>query len=226
MGFAWLEALLPLILDSKIPCLLSFLLKTEEKLLSRKRKPRYDSVEAATVARTNAPRIPLGYEGASHLVARGLMEIVEEEVTSVSDPFGEKVRLTPVIASSPDGRRPEEQLPPVHGREVREPPRKRYFTWRTDQRLTMSDPFPPTEQVCLQICQRIGRARIPVLLILASKGYFVKNIADGQGLRWEKRFWSLAVGAEESAVLEGEAGKGGAKGWLKGVDLVSLSNSN
>lgn len=183
----------------------------EEKQLARKRKPRYDSIEKATQARTKAPRIPLGYEGASYLVRRGLMEIVEEEEAAVADPFGQKKRLTPTIASSPDGRRPEEEEAPVHNTMPTEPQRKRAFTWRTDQRLTMTDPFPPTEATCLEICKRIGRARIPVLLILASRGYFVKNIADGQGLRWEKRFWALAVGAEEQAVLEGEAGKGGAK---------------
>jgi len=159
----------------------------EEKALARKRKPRYASVEAATTARSNAPRIPLGYEGASRLVSRGLMEIVEEDTSAVSDPFGQKVRLAPTVASSPDGRRPEAELAPVHGKDLADPDRKRAFTWRTDQRLTLSDPFPPTEATCLEICKRIGRARVPVLLILASGGYFVKNINDGQGLRWEKR---------------------------------------
>lgn len=117
----------------------------------------------------------------------------------------------PTVALSPDGRRPETELPPVHDRPVTSPERTRYFTWRTDQRLTISDPFPPTEAVCLELCKRIGRGRIPVLVILASRGYFVKNFRDGQGQRWEKRLWSFAVGAEDEAVLEGEAGKGGAK---------------
>ncbi|KAI9031252.1 Alpha/Beta hydrolase protein [Hyaloraphidium curvatum] len=183
----------------------------EEKVLSRKRKPRYASVHEATLARTKAPRIPLGYEGASHLVARGLMEIVEEDSSMVSDPFQQKVRVVATVASSPDGRRPEDQPPPVHDKPPAEPERKRAYTWRTDQRLTMTEPFPPTEATCLEILKRIGRARVPVLLILASGGYFVRNIEQGQGLRWEKRFWALAVGAEESAVLEGEAGRGGAK---------------
>jgi pimeloyl-ACP methyl ester carboxylesterase len=193
-------------------------------------KPMYPSIEDAVTARSTGSRIPLTAAGARILCTRGLMSVTAP--MSHAPPVSDEDPLKP-INSKP--------MPASNGE-------KRLYTWRTDQRLTLTE-MAINEDAALAFLQREGTEphQKPVVFIIATRGYFYTQLfKDGTVPDATSRFWTrvkacrgkvvtydgshhlhLETRVEETAeiiarVIQGSCGKGYRHGMESLPGEVSL----